>query len=174
MKKTLETSEWVLSLSLIVLLASLFILSKLHTHRKLSLLATVQTAEAESVEISIIGEVAKPGAYLIEKGGRLGDAVKKSRPKRFADLGRIDLDSPACRSQAIEIPRLKEVAIWVKGAVIAPVELRLPAGSRISDLKDKIALAPNADRKFLKRKRLLKPGETIAIPALAEKSADGV
>ncbi|GEM_PF-1073240 len=172
LKKTLETSEWVLSASLIILIASLYLTARYNTCRKLNLLPTLPPP-TEIVEITIQGEVANAGTYRIEKGGRIGDTVKKSRPKPFADLGSIDLDSPAKESMCLEIRKLSEIVVRVEGAVEGPVQLTLPAGSRIADLRSKVSLAPNADLKFFKRKKQLKHLEVVKVPAvepLAENS----
>lgn len=124
---------------------------------------------ASPVEIVISGEVAHPGTFSALPGTRLGDLVKKSRPKRFADLTDIDLDSPVEKALELQIPLLSEISVRVEGAVAAPIELKLPPGSRICDLKPKIECEEDANPQFFKRRRLLKNGETVLVPKIEQK-----
>ncbi|OGN64853.1 MAG: hypothetical protein A3E80_01870 [Chlamydiae bacterium RIFCSPHIGHO2_12_FULL_49_9] len=56
------------------------------------------------------------------------------------------------------------VTVIVRGAVEEPLEVALPKGARISDLKSKVALKKDADKAFFKRRRLLKNGEIVLVP----------
>ena len=164
MKKSLEASEWILSFSLILILASLFAISRFHEHRKKNQLTACRDAFAGLVDIAISGEVAHPGVFPAALGSRLGDTVKKSRPKCFADLRGIDLDRPVEKAIDLAIPRMSEILIRIEGAVAAPIDLLMPSGSRICDLKPKIECDSDADLRFFRKRRLLKNGETILIP----------
>jgi len=164
LKKSLESSEWILSASLVVILASLFIISRCHEHRKKSQLIALSDAVEHPVNIVISGEVFRPGVYPALPGTRIGDLIKKSRPKRFADLRAIELDRPIDKPLDIAIPLLSEISIRIEGAVIEPLDLKMPPGSRICDLKSKIQCERDADLHYLKRRRLLKDGETVVIP----------
>jgi hypothetical protein len=42
--------------------------------------------------------------------------------------------------------------------------LTLPAKSRVSDLKSKVVLSPDADKSYFRRRRWLKNGEKIEVP----------
>lgn len=164
MKKLLLTSEWVLSGSLILILASLLAISRFHEHRKKQYLTSGSSAIELPIEVAISGEVSCPGIYSVLPGGRLGDLVKKSRPKRFADLRELDLDSPVEASLNVVVGKLAEITVKVEGAVVEKVELTVPSGSRVCDLKSKIQLDRAADAAYLKRRRLLKNGEVVVIP----------
>jgi len=172
LKKSLQTSEWVLVSSLILLLVSLVTISRLHEHRIQSQLEDTVLRLEQTFSVTIKGEVANPGTFTAKEGRRLGDIVKKSRPKRFADIRALNLDSPIESSMEIEIALLKEIIVHIEGAVELPINLTLPAGARISDLKSKIHLREDADFKFLQRRRLLKDGETIVIPKKRDKALD--
>jgi len=124
----------------------------------------VSAAMPQPVEITISGEVTHPGTFPALPGSRIGDLIKKSRPKRFADLSGIDHDSQVEKTLELKIPKMFEISIRVVGAVEAPQELKVLPGSRICDLKSKIHCAPNADLRFFKQRRLLKNGEMIFIP----------
>jgi len=166
--KSLETSEWLLAVSLILILASLFTISHLHKGRKQSQWTHYFVRATEPFDITITGEVLHPGTFTALPGTRLGDLVKKSRPKRFANLRSLDLDRPIESSMEIVIAKLNEISIRVEGAVSEPVDLKLPTGSRIYDLKSKIQCSKDADPKFFKQRRLLKDKETLIIPAKAK------
>ena len=170
LKKSLQTSEWVLSASLVILLISFLAVTKFHEHRKYSQCKVPAAKLENTLDVSIVGEVSKPGVYRALLGSRLGDLVKKSKPKRFADLQMIDLDSPVEKSLNIEIAQLKELSVRIEGAVLEPIELKVAPGSRVCDLKSKIQCSENADLKYFKRRRLLKNGELILVPAKETRS----
>lgn len=164
MQKSLRSSEWILVTSLLVLLASLVAIARFHEHRKAAQLTILAQTIEKPVTLSIEGAILKPGRYTVLPGTRLGDALKKSRPKRFADLRALDLEQPVNTDLTLQISELASVRIQVTGAVEHPVELELPAGARLCDLKSKIQWTSLADTGFLKSRRLLKDGETIEIP----------
>jgi hypothetical protein len=64
----------------------------------------------------------------------------------------------------LEIKPLTKIAIFVEGAVQQPGPLTVPINTRVCDLKKYVTLQPEADPVFLKKRRLLKEGETITIP----------
>lgn len=63
-----------------------------------------------------------------------------------------------------EEPEPTEITVWVKGAVKESVELILPVDSRICDLKAKINLSDDADKRFFRRRKRLKNREEIWVP----------
>lgn len=160
----MATSQWLLVCSLLGLLFSLFIISKVNIHRATSLLPIEDGISYEKVGVTITGEVAKPGTYFILSGAPLSEAVRKARPKPWADLQKIPLDKIVEEPCSLNVEALEEIHVRVGGAVAEPVELTLPRGSRISDLKTKIILTPEADKTFFRRRKLLKNGERIEVP----------
>lgn len=169
MQKSLQSSEWILVSSLLILLASLVIITRFHEHRKAAQLKLLAQTVEKPISISIEGAVSKPGIYSVPPGTRLGDVLKKSRPKRFANLRPIDLEQPVEADIALQISELTCIRVRVAGAISNPVELEVPAGTRLSDLKSKIQCTPLADGDFLKSRRLLKDGEVVEVPVAAEK-----
>lgn len=169
MKKNLTSSEWFLAASLLAIMASLVAIAKINSSKAI---AHVQIAEAEKTElipVSVYGAVAKPGAFLIEKGTPLAEAVHKAKPTRFADLKNVPLDQIIDNSLTVHIEELAEIEIHISGAIAIPGFLRLPTGTRVCDLKSKIEFAEGADRSVLKSRRILKEGERIEIPRTAPK-----
>lgn len=171
MKKSLNVSEWVISGSLILILLSLLLISHFHQHRKKLQISAIKESVESQIDIEISGEVSRPGVFSVVPGTRIGDLIKKSRPKRYADLSSIDLDSPALVACELIIPQLKELNVKIEGAVAVPIVLKMPIGSRISDLKSKIQSEQDADLGFFKRRRLLKNEEIITIPRAASSAS---
>ncbi len=135
-------SEWVISGSLVLILASLLLISQFHEHRKKLQLAAFSEKIERPISIAISGEVSCPGVFSVEPGTRVGDLVKKCRPKRYADLSGIDLDRPVEIACEMLIPQLTAITVKIEGAVAELIELTLPIGSRVSDLKSKVQCEP--------------------------------
>lgn len=177
---SLSTSEWILSMSLFGFLLSLLIISKITSFRDLDRIKEIRPAKAaiEILSVEISGCVQKPGVYQLLKGTTLRLALRKARPKPFADLSRVlelnsscylEVDTILEESCRIEIGALEEVRIQVEGFVRETLSLVLPAGSRICDLKNRVELTPEADQTFLRRRRMLKDGEVVKVPGSLEK-----
>jgi len=88
----------------------------------------------------------------------------KSCPSRFADLKKIDLDSRVEGPLEIHLEEVTEISIRIEGALPTPLALTLPVGTRVSDLRSKIALNPEADPAAFKSRRMLKDGEILRVP----------
>ncbi|HSX38020.1 MAG TPA: hypothetical protein VLE95_04235 [Chlamydiales bacterium] len=165
----IQKSEWIFSISFLLLLFALSAISTFHSHRKK---IDLSNCIAKIVDVKITGEVVNPGVFPTTVGTRLGDVIKKSRPKRFADLESLKLDNPIVKETEIAILPLLEISVFVEGAVLHRKELKLPVGSRICDLKHKIEFSNNADLQFLKSRRQLANGETVTIPEQKEEEID--
>ncbi len=107
MKKSLESSEWLLISSLLAILLSLILIAKINTHRASVALST-QSSQSEE-----------------------------------------------CSA---------EIRIFINGAVEKPIELIVPTGTRICDLKSKVLFTADVDKSFLKRRRKLKNREILTVP----------
>lgn len=163
MKKSLPASEWILVGSLLLIMASLVILAKVNAYRASSLIS-VKDLQQEKILIQIDGAVAKPGEYSVSSGTLIGEALKKSRPHPFADLKKIPLKEVIEAPLHIHVEELTEVQISVRGAVVEPVELKVPARTRICDLKSKVSLTAEADRSYFRRRKAVKDGEVLVVP----------
>lgn len=155
----LRTSEWLLTCSLLLILISLFAIAKIQSSR----FDGVPEMKTELVSVSVLGHVEKPGVYNVEVGALLSDVVKKSKPRRDADLrgiaGRVEI------SQSVNVVELGSLKISLEGAVVVPGFLEVPLGSRVCDLKNLVALKDDVDKAFFKKRRLLRDGEVIKIPS---------
>jgi hypothetical protein len=169
MRQSMIASEWVLIGSIALILGSFWLVAQYHrafgrSPERYSVLSLAVESPASSVTVAISGAVKRPGEYVVSQGTTLQQVLRKALPMASADLSSLPLQKFLETSQAIEVPELREIRIFVEGAVLRPVELLLPAGSRIFDLRGKIDLSSEADRKFLKRKKLLRHGDRIQVP----------
>jgi hypothetical protein len=163
MKKFLHSSEWFLVASLLIIMSSLVLIAKVNTAR-LDPILELKEVEKVSVLVTVEGAVSKPGEYLIESGTTVGEVLRKARPKPWADLQKVNPSEIIESPRNIKVEELTEITVNVQGAVAQSVEIKLPARSRICDLKSKVSLAPRADKTFFRRRRLLKNGEIIDVP----------
>lgn len=162
----LRSSEWLLSGSLFLLLLSLYSIAKF----KAVHFSDNSPQEAlQKIAVQIEGHVAKPGSYDIPIGTSHEAALKKARPLKFADLRSHSLKEPISSSTILKIEKLQELAVQICGAVENPGLVHVQPGTRIIDLKKIVALTPNTDLSFFKKRRQLVDGETVIIPAIPTK-----
>ena len=168
---SLRTYEWLLFFALSFLLIASLVVSKKTSYRALQKLHKQQVLFPKgNIQVEITGCVKKPGIYEVPPGTTLRTLLRKAKPKALADLEALRVAQVLENSCAICIPALEKISIEVCGAIRESKTLSLAAGSRLSDLKDKIALAQDADISIFKRRRLLKNHEKIFIPHLSPKS----
>ncbi|MDE3045621.1 MAG: SLBB domain-containing protein, partial [Verrucomicrobiota bacterium] len=129
-KETLRLAEWLLTITLLLLIATLFTIAKIH-----SCLLGAPLARPPLIEVSVEGQVTYPGVYSIEKGTPLEEVLRKVKPKRLANLKEIQPGARVLEPLHLVIGELTELAVRLEGAVQEPGEVRVPIGSRISDLK---------------------------------------
>lgn len=159
MRRSVEPSEWTLILSLSFILASLFIISQINSYRSTPSLIFSAPSQPAPVTITLSGAVQRPGAYTVESGTPLAQVLRKARPKTHANLQNYNLEEPLLTDTTLQIEERPIITVTIDG-----VEITLPAGSRICDLKGKISLEPDADPQFFRRKKQLRHGEKIEIP----------
>jgi hypothetical protein len=170
---SLQISEWILFFSFVCIILSLFLVSKVTSARSLDSLRAAEKPlrlPVEMLSVEIRGSVQKPGIYSVPKGTTARIALRKARPKPFADLRSLALDQILEEATSFDLPALKEIHVEVRGCVVENRTLTLPVGSRISDLKGKLDLTPEANKAFFKRQRLLKEGEIIEVPKIVSDS----
>ena len=160
-KFQLRSSEWLLTGSLLLLLASLVAIAKIKAYQA----GEAHEERMVTVEVTIQGHVKKPGVYAAARGIPVGQVLRKAQPKKYADLRGLCLKDPVVAPLELAIEPLQELRIQVKGAVEQPGEISIPLGTRISDLKKILLLSTTADLTFFKKKRLVPDGEVINIPS---------
>lgn len=166
MDKNLRSSEWVLVLSFLLLFVSIVAISQFNRQREFK-----NFPQHQKISVTISGAVSRPGTFLVLPGMTLEALLKKSRPKRFANLRDLDFKQRIEEPLKLHIEELKEIVVRIEGAA-KPVVLQLEPGTRICDLKSKVECFPEADRKFFKRRRMLRDGETLEIPKHIERNSE--
>lgn len=163
MKKSLQSSEWVLVGSLLLVMASLTVVAKVNAYRAATTLSS-KDLQIEEILVTVSGAVNRPGEYRVAAGTLVEAVLKKARPKACANLKALLTKQPIEEALDLFVEELAEITVFVGGAVQEPVELTLPAQSRVSDLKSKVVLSADADRAYFRRRRVLKDGEKIEVP----------
>lgn len=161
MKNSLSASEWTLLALFAIIMGSLVFISKFNAIRASDAIEKIPEGQIQ-ILVTIDGAVKKPGQYLVAEGSPAISAVRKAKPTLWADLK--PFKEPIISPAHLTVPELKEIRVYVAGEIGAPVELVLPAGSRISDLKSKIVFTPETDIAFFKRRKLLRDEEKIEVP----------
>ena len=163
MKKSLQSSEWFLVSSLLLIMASLILISKMSASRAASHISLNEPRQKE-ILVTIEGAVKKPGTYSFAVGSSIEEILKKAKPQPSADLKDLLLLGTIEKECLITVGELSEITVSVLGAVVEPLKLTLPVGSRICDLRSKIILTQDAEKSFFRRKKKLKNGEIIRVP----------
>lgn len=163
MKHSLSRSEWSFLAIFFLIMATLVLIAKINVHRATDTLGRLRSEKAE-ILVTIEGAVKKPGAYIVKEGTAAKAILRKAGPTLYADLKNVPVKELVIKSTHWIIPELKEIRVLVEGAVLVPLELAMPLGSRICDLKSKVICTDDADKSFFKRKRRLKNGEKIEVP----------
>lgn len=163
MKYSLARSEWSFLAIFFLIMATFAILAKINVRRAADTLERLSPERAE-ILVTIEGAVKRPGTFVVKEGTPVNAILRKAQPKQYADLRKIPTKELIVRPSSWVIPELKEIHVFVEGAVLAPCELTMPLGSRVSDLKSKLLCTSDADKSFFKKKRLLKEGEKIEVP----------
>jgi len=159
LRPSLFPSEWLLVTSLLLILCTLFVFSKIQASRT----KECSTSVSIPVEVMISGHVCKPGSYLVDLGTPVSEVIVKAKPKLFADLTGFSSDKRILGACSYYIEPQTELTIWVEGACTEE-EMKVTPGTRVCDLKQRIALNPYADLAFFKKRRRLSDKEIIKIP----------
>lgn len=146
---------------LILIMCSLVFVAKYSAWRAQGVIDDLKEVE---VVVTITGAVKRPGEYVVAAGTPIGMVLKKAGVGEMADLGGISLGKPVGEALVLHVEELKEVSVKMVGAVREEVELKLPVGSRVCDLKSKVLLTDGADETFFRRRKLLKNGDIVAVP----------
>lgn len=158
-----KSPEWSLVTSLFLIICSIVLIAKVNAFKSRSIV-TDEDLRVEDVSVYISGAVKKPGSYKVSPGTPLEVVIKKARPLICADLKKLPLTQLVDGTVTIVVEEMKEILVSVRGEVLKVAEYTLPVGARISDLKSKVTLTKDADKRFLSRRKLLKNGDVIEVP----------
>jgi hypothetical protein len=143
-------------LSLLAVLISLVIVSKVNTLKSASLISDTSFLPHPVCLVEISGAVARPGIYEIPIGASLKKGLQKSRPFSYADLSQIDFNKRIEASFHLHVPELSEMKIRVFLPDGEEIFLQVPLKTRVSDLKKEEVFSRVRSHKKLKSRRFLK------------------
>ena len=144
------------------MLGSLLFFLYLSSKLQAIILAPLELKNPGVVEISITGEVARPGKYLVERGTVLKTILKRAKCKKFADLSAINGEERVESNREVQIKKLTHILVKVMDTASGNLEFQVPVGMRRCDLS-KIHFVSEIDPVFFKSKKRLLPGEIIFI-----------
>jgi DNA uptake protein ComE-like DNA-binding protein len=117
-------------------------------------------------DVLIKGAVEHPGIYHIHSEIKLKDLLAMAGVSLNADLRRFSPDTMVKKGRIINVPSRAMIKVHLRGAVAEEMILSVPKNSKLADLIDIGNFSPEADLAFLKKKRRLKDGEVIQVPAI--------
>lgn len=162
MKKSLQSSEWILVSNFLLVFCFICLFTKLKVH-KLSSTIPVEFAQPDGlIAVTIQGAVSKPGVYLVSSGTPIEKIIKKSRPKKYANLKSLDLTQKIEAPIELTIEEKTEITVSILQDQKPCLLLTLPIGVRFCDLKSKIDVDPSLSQTLFKSRRLLQDGEEIS------------
>lgn len=130
----------------------------------LSLISDSSAPFSENITLHISGAVEKPGSYQFTEGATLTDLDKKVFMHPEANLKGLKNKLRDLTRGTIVIAEKGYKVVYLSGAVKQSGPVILQEDACVKDLKDTGLLAEEADKKFLKRKRLLKNQEEVIVP----------
>ncbi|MBX9743966.1 MAG: hypothetical protein K2X08_02005 [Chlamydiales bacterium] len=157
--KSISYSEWLVVSFFLILISSLVIIAKLSSWKVNSYIS--ELSPAETIVVRVSGEVVREGSYEMPAGSLYRDLLQKISLKRFADISQIDLGAQIPAS--LIIPRLEQVRVRIEVEGIGSQEFLLPLGTRVSELKSKVALDLMSDLTPFRSRRMLLDGEVLLI-----------
>ncbi len=162
-KLSLLESEWVIVVTLILIMLSMGVIAKINAYRSCSLLAEDPLPTHASCIVTIDGEVAKPGTFIVPPGTPLKKIIRKSCPTPFCDLKKIDVNQIVENSANIRLSKLSEITVILEGLSSGSRQLTIPAGTRMSQLKKYVDFEEESGVAAIKNRRMLRDGEVISI-----------
>lgn len=157
--KSISYSEWLVVSFFLILISSLIIIAKLSSWKVNAYISELRPEETILVQVS--GEVVRAGGYEMPAGSLCRDLLQKISLKRFADISQIDPEAQIPPS--LTIPRLERVHVRIEVEGVGSQELFLPLGTRVSELKSKVALDPMSDLTPFCSRRMLLDGEVLLV-----------
>lgn len=161
-KNSLREGEWIFVLSILFLMFSITLVSKINASRSSSYLDENPLPIHEPCSVVIDGAVSNPGTFTVPPGTLLKKLIKKSRPTPFADLKEFSLEQRVEKSMSIHIKELTEITLTIERAGFEPEQVVVPAGIKGCQLKKHLCFAA-PESKIFKSRRFLKDGEVISL-----------
>lgn len=130
----------------------------------LSLVSDSSAPFSATITLHISGAVDRPGSYQFAEDATLADLDKKVSMHPEANLKGLKNKLREWIRAEIVIAEKGYKVVYLSGAVQQCSAVILKEDACIKDLKDTGLLSEEVDKKFLKRKRLLKNQEEVIVP----------
>ncbi len=160
-KSTLGRSEWTIVLSLIFVLLSIVLASKLSSIKSSSFVKEVPLSVEAFCSVTVEGAVSRPGSYRVPIGTSLKKILRKSSPSVFADLRFVDLEKRMDGDFFLKIEELKEIEVSLRYEGGESVQLQVPVRTRVCDLKMYVSSSSDRSSLAMKSRRVLRPFEVV-------------
>jgi hypothetical protein len=162
---SLKVHEWLAIAVLIGILTGLACLTSLRGEAS-RLNLEYLPKKYSGFDVWLKGAVDHPGVYHIQSEMKMKEVLALAGVSQHADLRRFNMDSMIKKGRVINVPERAMINIRLEGAVKMNQTISIPKGSKVEDLRTMVEFLPEADPAFLKKKRRLKPGETLIVPSL--------
>ncbi|MFA6914849.1 MAG: hypothetical protein WC222_00490 [Parachlamydiales bacterium] len=119
----------------------------------------------DNITAEVIGAVKYPGVYTVSKHTAIPHLINQAQPLDTAAIyPNLKIQKNSKGESVLAIPTQGTILVCVSGSISEVGWKTLPEKTRICDLPAYLTFLSNADKKFLKRKRLLRNGEHLNIP----------
>lgn len=164
----LRVHEWLAISVLIGIMGCLAIVTTFHGTKVNSQLEGHGKGRLDRFDVLVKGAVDHPGVYHLQVEMPMKEILALAGVRQDADLRRYALEAYVKKGRVINVPSKQMITIFLSGAVRGDTTIKVPKGTKVSDLLSIVDLAEDADVEVLQKKRLLKPNETLHIPKEGE------
>ncbi len=124
-----------------------------------------QSEEMSILNVTIHGEIAKPGLYRLPSRSSIKQLLEQAEPLASADLSQMQWRKHLREGQTIHVPKRGPITIYLEGAVEQSGALQVLSGSRVNEVINAFKPLPEADLLGLKRRKgFVKEGMIIKVP----------
>lgn len=163
-EETLNREEWIVTLSLIILITLVTLITHKHWFTCSSeRYSSPHYAYEQKIKVQVTGAVDCPGFYTVDKGANMEAVLALAKPSLNADLKKITLAKKVREGQLIHIPTMEYINIQLEGAVECPGVVQVPKGTLMEELIGLIQFKEQADLSKLKKRKKLKDGEYVKV-----------
>lgn len=162
----ISNGEWMVVLGLVILMGTITFVSHAHwlTDQPVKY-DTPHYLDDGKISVRVEGAVKSPGIYIVRKGSTVKDLIDIAKTADNADLNRMVLEKKVREGQTIKVLPKEYITIYLKGAVKLPGATIVPKGTTVEELIERLEWPVEADLGRIKKKKRLKEGETVNIPA---------
>lgn len=169
MTEKLPPHEWLIICLLLSILGSIILIAYIREEPSLPPTDTPHELISSTLQVVIGGAVAKPGAYIMEKGDTIEDLLNLAGPLPEADLRHLRLKRKLRDGQKIKVPVTQMITVILEGAIEKSGPLQVPKGTKVGELNQYIEFSENADFKKMPKKHILQDQEIVSIPEKRKK-----